>query len=214
MIRKYRILSVLAILGFCMTVRAQGVSIFEINGGYLNPKGTTSGSIFGASYGLSVDERVDISLGIAYFYKKYTKRTEVADTSYTHGLITEKTVMTELEYGTALMPVSANVLIRMPVQPPLSYFVGGAVTYNFLFNHEKNYEAGISEKRTYRGFGWLIRAGIEYSIGSRSSVLLEGIYNIGHVRRNVDETVKGLPIWDEVDITGLGVRAGLRMEFY
>jgi len=211
---KHGIFSFIMIVVSSLAVHAQGVSILEINGGYLNPKGMTSGSIFGASYGVSVDERVDISLGISYFYKNYTKRTEVADTSYAYGQITEQTVMTELEYGTSLMPISANVLIRMPLQLPLSYFVGGAVTYNFLFNHEKNYEADISEKRTYRGFGWQIRAGAEYSIGSRSSVLLEAIYNIGHVRRNVDETVRGLPIWDEVDITGLGVRAGLRLEFY
>ena len=37
---------------------------------------------------------------------------------------------------------------------------------------------------------------------------------MGKTKRNVDETVKGLPVWDEVDISGLGIRAGLRLEFF
>ena len=60
----------------------------------------------------------------------------------------------------------------------------------------------------------MVRAGIEYNIGSRSSVLIEALYNIGKAKRNVNETVAGLPVWDEVDLTGLGFRAGLRLEFF
>ena len=185
----------------------------DSGGGYLNPKGTQAGTILGASYGISVDERVDISLGLGYFHKNYEQLTEVADTSYASGVV-ENTVTKELEYSTTLLPISANVVIRIPFQPPLSYYVGGSLTYNFLFNNEKNFEEDISEKRTYKGFGWILRAGIDYSIGSRSSILIECLYNMGKTKRNVDETVKGLPVWDEVDISGLGIRAGLRLEFF
>lgn len=204
---------VFLIFGVVGFVRAQGVRVLELRGGYLNPKDTEAGLIFGGSYGVSIDERVDLSLGLSYFHKGYSKESEVADSVSPSG-IHESTVMKELEYSTTLLPISANVNIRFPFQPPLYWYVGGSLTYQFLFNTEKNFEEGISEKRNYRGWGWMVRAGIEYTIGSRSSVLLEAFYNIGKVKRNVEETVEGLPVWDEVDVSGLGFRTGLRLEFF
>lgn len=192
---------------------AQGVRILELQGGYLNPKDTNPGLIFGGSYGISIDERVDLSLGISYFHKNYKKESTVADTDYVAG-VHETTVMRELEYNTTLLPISANVTIRIPLQPPVYYFIGGSVVYQFLFNTEKNFNEGISEKRKYGGWGWMVRAGIDYNIGSRSSILLEAFYNIGKVKRNVENTVQGLPVWDEVNVSGLGFRAGLRLEFF
>ena len=206
---------VVCLLALSMTgmVFGQGVSVLELRGGYLNPKGTNAGLIFGGSYGISVDERVDLSLGVDVFHKNYTKDTEVASETY-QSEVDETTVMRELEYNTTLLPIFASVTVRMPFQPPLYWYFGGGISYQFLFNTEKNFEEDVSEKRTYKAWGWIVRAGVEYTIGSRSSVILEALYNIAKVKRNVDETVQGLPIWDQVDVTGLGVRAGLRLEFF
>lgn len=191
----------------------QGVRVLEIRGGYLNPKATKAGLILGGSYGISIDERVDLSLGISYFHKNYSQESDVADTSFPSGII-QKTVKKELEYNTTLLPISASANIRIPFQPPVYWYAGGSITYQFLFNTENNFEEGVKEKRIYRGWGWMVRAGIEYTIGSRSSLILEAFYNIGKVKRNVEETVKGLPIWEEVDMKGLGFRTGLRLEFF
>ena len=199
----------------CMAgvVSAQGVSMLEFGGGYLNPKDTKAGTIWGGSYGFSIDERVNISVGISYFHKNYSKTSKVADSTYASNYKTN-TIQKELEYNTTLLPISANANVRIPIQPPLYWYLGGSITYQFLFNTEKNYEENVSEKRTYSGLGWMLRAGIELAIGSRSSLFVEGFYNIGKVKRNVEETVKGLPIWEEVDVSGLGCRAGLRLEFF
>ncbi len=201
------------VLGIAGFVHAQGVRVLELRGGYLNPKGTNAGLIFGGSYGVSIDERVDLSLGFSVFHKGYQKETAVADTGYQSG-INERTVMRELEYSTTLLPIFVGANVRFPFQPPLYWYVGGSLTYQFLFNTENNFQEEIKEKRNYRGWGWMVRAGIEYTIGSRSSVLMEAFYNIGKVKRNVKETVEGLPVWDEVDVSGLGFRAGLRLEFF
>ena len=201
------------VLGLSSLALGQGVSVLEVRGGYLNPKDTNGGMIIGGSYGISIDERVDLSLGLSYFHKNYRKETAVADTNYISG-IREQTVVRDLEYSTTLLPVTASVNIRFPFQRPVYWYVGGSVTYQFLFNKEDNYEEAISEKRTYKGWGWMLRAGIEYGIGSRSALLLEAFYNIGKVKRNVDETIEGLPVWDEVDVSGLGFRTGLRLEFF
>lgn len=194
-------------------VRGQGVSVLDFRGGYLNPKDTEAGLIFAGSYGICIDDRVDLTLGLSYFYRNYQKQTDVVD-SVSPGGIHQTTVVKELEYNTSLLPISANISIRFPFQPPLYWYAGGSLTYQFLFNNEKNYQEGISDKRTYKGWGWIIRGGIEYTIGTRTSLLLEAFYNIGKVKRNADETIKGLPVWDEVDVSGLGFRGGLRLEFF
>ena len=190
-----------------------GVSLLEIGGGYINPEGVDGSSILTAAYGIVVDERVDISIGLGYSNKTYTKLSDVADTSYASGVI-QKTVTKNMEYHTTLLPVMAHVNVRIPFSPPLAWYAGGSASYTFLFNKERNYEEGIEEKRIYRGINWILRAGMEYTIGSRSAIFAEAMYNIGNVKRNVDETVKGLPIWDEVSLRGFGLRAGLRLEFF
>ena len=177
-IKRQFIISLLFI--FAGMSSGQGYRMLEIRGGYLGPKDTKSGLILGGSYGVSIDERVDLSIGIDYFHKTYEQESLVADTNYVSG-VHEQTVMKQLEYSTTLLPVSAGVNIRIPFEPPLYWFVGGSVTYQFLFNNEKNFEEGISEKRNYRGWGWMLRGGIEYIIGSRSSLLMEAFYNFGKV---------------------------------
>ena len=201
------------LLGTASLAFGQGVSVLELRGGYLDPKDTKSGLIFGGSYGVAVDERVDISLGFDVFHRNYTEETAVADTNYISG-VNETTVMRELEYNTTLLPIHADVTIRFPFEPPLYWFFSGGISYRWLFNKEDNYQEGISEKRTYHGLGWRLRAGIEYTIGSRSSVIFGAMYNIGKVSRNREETTEGLPVWNEVDISGFGFFGGLRLEFY
>lgn len=204
----------LCIAGFLMGTAAArgGVRLLEIHGGYWDPKGIASGFIFGGNYGIAVDERVDISLGLSYFYRNYRKDTEVAGEDYQSG-VNETTVMTELEYNTTLIPITANATIRFPFGRPLYWFAGGSVAYQFLFNTENNYQEDIKERRFYRGFGWMVRGGIEYAIGSRSSIILEAFYNRCKVKGNKDK-VDGLPVWNEVDVSGLGFRAGLKLEFF
>ncbi len=198
-----------------MTVQSafgQGFKLLEFRGGYFNPKGTAAGFILGTSFGFFFDERVDLSLGVDYFHKNYTKETTVADTNYVSD-IDERTVVRELEYNTTILPITACVNIRFPFQYNTSWYVGVGVSYQFLFNSENNFRENIEEKRTYKSFGWLARAGIEYNIGSRSSIFLEALYNNCRVKRNED-VKEGLPVWNEVDISGLGIRTGLRLEFF
>jgi len=192
----------------------QGARVMELRAGYFNPKGTAAGLIFGGSYGVCIDERVDMSLGVSYFRKKYTQETVVADSVSTSG-ITERTVMREMDYSTTLLPISANINIRFSLDPRgynprIFWFVGGSVSYQFLFNTENNYIK--EEKKSYKGWGWIARAGIEYGIGSHSSLILEAFYNSCKVKGNKEKEL-GFPVWDEVDVSGLGFRAGLRLEF-
>ena len=205
-------LSLIILLISVSSVFSQGVKILEIRGGYLDPKGTESGLILGTSFGFFFDERVDITLGVDYFHKTYRKETVVADTGYISG-VEESTVMRELEYNTTILPITASANVRLPFHRFTYWYAGVGLSYQFLFNTEHNLRQDIQEKRNYKGFGWIVRAGIEYNVGSRSSVFAELFYNNCKAKGN-EEKIEGLPVWDEVDISGLGFRGGIRLEFY
>ncbi len=210
--RLQRIILAVTLVSLIGTAFGQNTRIMEFGVGYLNPKGTEPGLLLNGSYGVSFDERVDFSLGVGFFHRNYTKETAVADTAFQSG-INETTVQRLLEYTTTILPVSANVNVRIPFQPPVYWIFGAGLSYQFLFNTEHNFEDDIKEKRNYKGWGWTARAGIEYLLGSRSSIVIEAIYNHAKVKGNEDKSL-GLPVWNEVNITGLGIRAGLRLEFY
>ena len=128
------------------------------------------------------------------------------------GVVTTEKVQS-IEYLTALIPVSLNLTLHFPLQPPFYWHAGGSLSYQFLLNTENNYEENIEERRFYSGFGWGLCAGVEYGIGSRSAVMAELFYNHG-VLKGDEEMKAGLPSWKEVDVSGLGVRAGVRFHFF
>jgi hypothetical protein len=191
----------------------QNLRYFEFQGGTLNPKGTrAAGLILSAGYGICVDERVDLGLGISMFHKGFTEKTEVASSTTLPGSEV-KTVIMPLEYSTTLLPVGANATVHIPFQPPLGIHVGGSLVYEFLFDKYTNHETKQTEKSRFSGFGWMARAGFDLAIGSRSSLSAEAFYNGCKVKGNKKE-IEGIPTWDEVDVSGLGFRAGLRVELY
>lgn len=194
------------------SVMAQGLKVLEFQGGYLSPKGTKAGVIFSGNYGVSIDEQVDLSVGLSYFHKGYSKET-TSDKIYT-GTGTQIGTKTQaIEYSTSLLPIMANVVVHIPFQPPWGWYLGGSLGYEFLFDKYTNNETKTSEKTNFSGFGWMMRAGMEWAIGSRSSIVAEAFYNKCKVKGDTKE-VQGIPTWNEVDLSGLGFRAGFRVELY
>jgi len=193
---------VLAVLGAGSLI-AQSMRVLELQAGYMDPKGTPAGLIFGGNYGISIDERVDVSFGLSYFHKSYKKETTVSSSTGPSG-VTMTHVVQNYEYGTSLLPLAFNVTVHVPIQPPLSWYVGGGLSYQFLFQKENNYDDNVSFKHTYKSGGWQLRAGVEYQIGSRSSLILEAFNNNCKVKS--DDI--------EVDVSGIGFKAGVRVLFY
>jgi outer membrane protein W len=180
--------------------------------GNLNPNQTPAGIIWDAKYGIAVDESVDILIGVSYFHKGYTKKTTVNQQS-TESDIDFTTKQVEMEFSTNLFPVSVNATVHLPMSHPFGVYFGAGLSWQFLFNKENNYVDDVSETRKFNGGGWVARAGAEMKLGTRSSMMGEVHYNACKVKGN-KEKKQGLPTWDEVDVTGLGFKVGLRMELY
>jgi len=210
--RRMHLISVLLVILLAGTAAAQNLRMLELRGGHFNPKDTKSGMILGGMYGISFDERVSLGFGLDIFHKGYKKESVVATESSESG-IDESTVTRELEYKTTLVPLSLNLDIRLPFEPPFNLYVGGSLAFEMLFNSENNYVDDVKEKRFYSGFGWMARAGVEYAIGRRSALIVEAFYNNCRVSSDAKKK-EGLPVWKEVDLSGLGFRAGVRLDFY
>ena len=186
--------------------------VLQLHGGTLNPKDTPAGGLFGIQYGLAVDERVDLTFGIDYFHKSYEKVMDVAE-GVTAGGVSYTTKQKELENNTTILPLTLGFTARFPIQPPAFWYLGAAISYQILLNNEKNLVDNVSDKRTYTGFGWVGRLGMEYQLGSKSSLIGELFLNHCKVKRD-QKIQEGLPLWEEVNLNGLGFRAGLRVELY
>jgi opacity protein-like surface antigen len=204
--------SILLVMVLCLSgiVLGQSAKVLEFEVGFLKPKDIKRGMIYSAKYGLVVDERVDISFGVDLFHSSYS---EEATVEYgEQGQVGYETKTLALDYSALLLPLSLNATARFPLQPPLSLYAGAGFSYQFLFNKVTNYEDDKKETQKFHGMGWIFRGGVEYGLGSKSSLIVETFYDLGKVKRNLDESTDGLPRWDEVNLGGFGFRAGLKME--
>lgn len=191
-------------------VFGQALSATTIKAGYFNPRGSKAGFIFGGSYSWIVDEAVDVGLAVDYFRKNYTDETEIAK-KVTDGKIVEKEIVTNAEFTTNILPIYGVVNAKFPAGYTMDYFISGGLGYEMLFSKEQTF--GDNPKKTsryYSGFKWILSAGIIYRIGSRSSFIAEAFYDGTKVSRD-KKNEAGTPARYEVDLSGFGVRIGIRM---
>lgn len=201
------------VLGFAGMSFAQNDNVLEFQIGHFNPKDVEGGMIYSGKYGVVVDERVDISLGVDFFHSSYTKD-ETVTLPQSTGQTQSQEVVRAIENTAYLIPISLNAKVIFPMTPPVNAYAGAGFSYQMLFNKVENFEEDVSETQRYGGTGWIFRGGIEYDLGSRSSLLLEAFYDLAKVSRDLDDSTDGLPRWDEVNLGGFGFRAGLRMLLY
>lgn len=210
--RKFRTLLVLGcfvtIFSFCISAYGQ-FRPTALKIGYLDPKDAQAGLLVGGDATFDVDETVQMGFSASVFYRNYKKLSTIAAPGYQAG-INEKTLQQELEYTTLAFPIYAVVNILIPRTNVFGYQVQGGLGYEFLLNKERNFVEDKSERRFYRGLSWLASAGVHYQIGSRSALVAELLYHSAKVSRNRSETPEGLPIWNEVNLSGFGLRFGLR----
>jgi hypothetical protein len=181
-----------------------------LRAGYFGPKDAKSGFVFGLGMGNAVDEVVDIGVSIDLFHRAYQKDVQIAESVSSGGLV-ERTVQRMLDFSTTAVPVLGTVTLNFTSKMPFRYFVGAGLGYLFLWNKETNYALDVSERRYYRGFAWRLEGGVLYQLGSRSALMIEAVYDGARPRRNEHRTAQGLPIWQEVNFSGFGVRIGIRI---
>ncbi len=205
------LLCVAVVLAMCpMSSQAREGKELGVRVGYLNPKDAKSGFAIGASLGTAVDEAVSIGVAADLFRRHYVRTSAVATKDYESGL-SETTVEKQVDYNTTILPVLAELLVKMRANRMLAYLLRGGLGYELLWNKEQNFEEGVSETRFYSGFTWQVGGGIMLRLGRRSDITGEVFYSSAEVSRNRAKTSAGLPVWDQVDLSGIGARVTVTM---
>jgi len=187
---------------------ADSGKVFSLRASYFSPKDAEAGFAFGGSFGYKIDEVVGIGFGTDFLYKTYTKSTEVATQDYESG-ISATTVVNNVRYNTLMVPMMGEVTITIPVFWKASFLAQGGVGYELLWNKEENFETKVSDSRFYGGFTYQVGAGMLIGLGRDSGLFVEGYYNHAKVKRNVKDVVADLPVFEQVDLSGFGARAGI-----
>jgi len=182
----------------------------KISLGLYLPPDIESGLTIGYGYFRYIDEMVSAGVGMDAFWTNYKKESDVGIEDSTGLGQTITTQQVEVDMTSYLFPVMGTAKVGLPIE--MGSFIPYAnvsLGWNILFNNETNYVTGDQTFRFFNGFGWALGVGANLNLGDKSSIGIETYYRSAKMKANVDETDVGLPIYDELDMTGLGAQIGL-----
>ncbi len=148
-------------------LRAQGYSVNTLKFGYFNPADTKGGFIIGGILGTAIDEAVDVGIGVDFFRGTNSRESKIE--SSTSGAGTKETGWRlDAEASSTIIPLTAQVNVKIPASYSMYWTAGGGVGYEMLWTKEKEFaESGqvtAAESRFYHGFRWVLNAGVLYHI--------------------------------------------------
>jgi len=197
------------IISFINSAFAQN-KMTEFNVGILAPTDAESGFFGGINLGRMVDEKIGISLGIHVYHSSYTKESKVGEDDGSGQIVISQTA-TELDQSATLIPLLFQLHYTGPITQALDLKVTAGLGYEFLWNSINNFKEGKERTDFFSGFGWQVAAGISIPISSASDFYGEVLYHGGTPSSDKGKTEQGLPLRTEVDMSGLGIRIGLRL---
>lgn len=182
----------------------------EFKFGYIDPKAAKAGYLFGVNLGRMIDESLSWSFEFNYYQKVYKKVTTDYEIQLPSGIEpTGKEV--EFEYKTYIIPLFLKLNLENQLGGNGPFFIRGSagLGWEMVWNKENNYLTDSQSTRFYHGFGWQATAGLGLRISSSANIFVDGMYNGSKVKRNEKTNEDGLPSWEELDISGFGIRAGV-----
>lgn len=192
----------------------------DIHAGYLAPKGTDAGMLFGAAFTSSFDEAIDFGFGLDIFQKNYAKEEEIIDPDTDAGQ-PDRLILTEIDYKSTAIPLYLSMRVNLPNfgvkssrtgETVLGYFARVSLSYQYIISEMNNYKLKVSEKRNFKGWGWQGGVGMYYRVGTRSTLVLETIYNNCVTNARVSKEKDGLPQKERIDLSGVGIRVGVELD--
>jgi len=200
---------VVLVVSFMGTAFSQN-KMTEFNVGLLAPADAEGGFFGGVNFGRMVDEKIGISLGVHVYHSSYTKESKVGEDDGNGQIVTSQTA-TELDQSATLIPLYLQFHYTGPITQSLDLKVTAGLGYELLWNSVTNFREDKERTDFFSGFGWNVGAGISIPISSASDFYGEVLYHGGTPSSDEGKTDEGLPLRTEVDMSGLGLRIGLRL---
>lgn len=200
----------LPVLAFLATTTALAQAPYtEFKAGLMNPKSAQSGYLFGVNLGRTIDESLSWGLEINYYHKNYKDDFTVLVLNK-DGLQVEQKVRNQ-EVTTRILPLLAKLNYEHPMgyRSPFYLRASAGLGWELVWNTATNYVEQTHRTRFFHGFGWQLSSGLGLGISSSGNVFLDVFYNGSKVKRNQSKTELGLPTWEELDISGFGIKFGV-----
>ncbi|MCB5230837.1 MAG: outer membrane beta-barrel protein [Candidatus Cloacimonas sp.] len=185
--------------------------------GFLAPSGADTGVFPGLSYGVNVDNVVEVGFGFDYFYKNFQEKRYVEfDTSSAGNNIDHARVNSDIT--TYYIPVMGTIRVSLPMELDVVPYIGTGLGWGLLWedifiaedltpNNEHN---KIDEVNFYNGINWTLQFGVKYALSQNASIYGETFYNGGKMKKNVRRDSSGIT-WSELNMSGAGLRIGVEL---
>ncbi len=207
----------LLVFSLIITVSLTANTAINIRGGFLVPSGSKTSFMPGASYGINVDDIVELTVGMDLFYNNYTEsRVASFDTTKAGNIV--DIVKTGTDVKTIYVPLMTTLKISFPLEMAFTPYggvgLGWAILWEDIFvpaSDEPNQEHNaIEESDIYNGFNWILQLGARYQLSPNVHFYGESFYNFGKMKKDIKRDEYGRT-WDEIDMSGLGLRIGVEM---
>lgn len=200
---------VFAILLFATSLAWAQKPVTELHAGLLMPNDADNGFIGGIMMGRAIDQNLSWGIELDYYSRTYTEETVIQGPP--DGQVQTDLIVTKIENSTRMMPVFFKLAYNNDISPKLDLRFSGGIGYEFMWNSEVNHEASIDETRYYSGFAWYLGGGVSFPMSKASDFFVEANYHSGYPSRDEGKNAEGLPTRTEVDMSGLMIRAGLKI---
>jgi len=184
--------------------------ITEFSVGMLVPADAEKGFYGGLNMGRMVDENVGVSFGFNVYRSSYNKKSQIGEKDNT-GQIVVSTKQYELQQSATALPLFFQLHYVGQITPSLDLKVTGGIGYELLWNSITNYVTQEDDTQFFSGFAWHLGAGVSIPISRAADFYGEAFYHGGVPSQDGGKTVEGLPVISEVDMSGLGLRVGVRL---
>lgn len=193
------------------TVAFPSYTYTELKLGKLDPQDTGSGAMIGLGMGKRIDNRLWWGFEGFYFKSSYSETTTVPDEVSGGSVISTKQV--ELDYSTSVLSFFANLTYERRFNPNSVFYyrASAGLGWEFIWNKENNYVDNVSRSRSFNTPGAQFTTGLGLGISQTGLVFADLVYNIATAKSDPVAVQGGLPIYDEINISGFGFRFGVNI---
>jgi hypothetical protein len=189
---------------------AQSMKFTEFRFGTFNPVGTKAGFYGTVSTGKMFDANLGYNVEVGYFGKRYTGRTKIGNVGTNNS--SGYTYREDFTTSTTMIPIILKFNYVSELNSKLLYKWDIGLGYAFFWDSYENPTDNIvDETRFFSGFLFQAGADIGLQISAKGSIYAGLFYNNSTVTGNNDVKA-GLPVYDEIDLSGLGLRLTIRLD--
>lgn len=182
----------------------------EVKAGGLTPKDVETGFLGGLSIGRNIDDRFFWGLEGDVFTTSYRKETLIARVSDPSNQIEYNEVQVELDFSTIITSFYWQLYYETAVSNNVLFLRGlSGIGWSFIWNKENNFVEDAKRTRFFNGFTWQGAVGLGIKASALGLIFVDVYYQNAKPRKSDNRVQDGLPIFQEIDLTGFGVRVGV-----